>query len=88
MGIRTERSGSDGRALDWVSKGYWFEPHCRRSYCVVSLSKTLYSLLSTCSTLEDLPDMTEILLTGMLTIKSLIYVYEELQTSLKINGQY
>ena len=43
-------SGSVSRALDWESKGRWFVSHHRRSYCVVSLSKTLYSLLSNDST--------------------------------------
>ena len=32
---------------------YNFETHCRQSPCVVSLSKTLYSLLSTGSTLVE-----------------------------------
>ena len=36
--------GSVGRALDWG------ESHLQWSRCVVSLSKTLYPLLSTCST--------------------------------------
>ena len=47
------RSGSVGRALDWGSKGCWFTPHCRKSHCVLSLSKTLCPLLSTGSTQED-----------------------------------
>ena len=42
-----ERSGLVGRALDRESKDCLFEPHCRGSNCVVSFSKTLYSLLST-----------------------------------------
>ena len=49
-----EHSGSVGRALDWGQKVYWFEPHSRWSHCHVSLSKTLYLLLSTGSTYEDL----------------------------------
>ena len=49
-----ECSGSVGRALDRGLKGCWFELHRRRSLCVVSLSKTLYPLLSTGSTQEDL----------------------------------
>ena len=32
-------------------RGYGFEPHWRQ--CVVSFSKTLYPLLSTCSTQEE-----------------------------------
>ena len=48
-----ERSGINGRALDWGSNGYLFEPRRWRSYCVVSFSKTLYPLL--CSVL--LPPM-------------------------------
>ena len=51
-----ERSASLGRALDWGSKGCLFEYHHRQSHYVVSLSKTLYPLLSTCtgSAKEDL----------------------------------
>ena len=41
------------RVLDWGSKGCGFQPYRRRSHCVVSLSKTLYLLLSTDSTQED-----------------------------------
>ena len=48
-----ECSGSDSIALDWGSKGCWFMLHRRRSHWVVSLSKTLYPLLSTGSTQED-----------------------------------
>ena len=51
-----------GRVLESRSRGFGFEPHWR--HCVVSLSKTLYPLLSTGSTQEDLTDMTEKLLTG------------------------
>ena len=40
-----------GRVLGSIPSGCGFEPHWR--HCVVSLSKTLYSLLSTCSTRED-----------------------------------
>ena len=36
----------------------------------MSLGKTLYPLLSAGTTQEDPPDITEILLTGMLRIKS------------------
>ena len=35
------------------------------NHCVVSWSKTLHLLLSTGSTQEELPDMTEKLMTGM-----------------------
>ena len=42
---------SVGRALDMGLEGYLFETH--RFHCVVSLSKTLYLLLSTGSTQED-----------------------------------
>ena len=45
---------SVGRALDWGSKGGWFEPHGKQSHCHVSLRKTLYALLSTGST-QDVP---------------------------------
>ena len=38
-------SCSAGRALDWGSKGCWFEPYRRQRRCLVSLSKTLYPLL-------------------------------------------
>ena len=63
-----ESSGSVGRALDWGWKGCWFEPHCRQRHCVVSLSKTLYPLLSTGSTSgRHIP--TEKLLTGIKRIK-------------------
>ena len=41
-----------GRVLDSGLRGCGFEPHWR--YCIVSLSKTLYPLLSTGSTQEDL----------------------------------
>ena len=40
-----------GRVLDLGSRGCRFKPH--RRHCVVSLSKTLYLLLSTGSTQED-----------------------------------
>ena len=49
-----EHSGSLGRALNWGSKGFSFKSHRRWSHCVVSLSETLYPLLSTGSTQEDL----------------------------------
>ena len=40
------RSGSDsGRVLDMKSGGHWFKPDWR--LCFVSMSKTLYPLLST-----------------------------------------
>ena len=42
-----ELSSSDSRALDWGSNGSLFEPHPQQSHCVLSLSKDLYSLLST-----------------------------------------
>ena len=48
-----EHSCSVGRVLDLESKDCWLKPHCRQSHCVVSLSKTLYPLLSTGSTHED-----------------------------------
>ena len=49
-----KNSGSSvGRGLDWGLKGCKFETHCKRSHCVLSLSKTLYLLLSTGSTQED-----------------------------------
>ena len=40
-----------GRVLESKSRGCWLEPHWR--HCLVSLSKTLYPLLSTGSTQED-----------------------------------
>ena len=43
-----EEPGLSGRVLDSGLKGIGFEPHWR--HCVVSLSKTLYPLLSTGST--------------------------------------
>ena len=46
-----------GRVLDRRSRGCWFDPH--QSHSIVSLSKTLYPLLSTGSTQEDPSDMTE-----------------------------
>ena len=49
-----ERSGSVGRALDCGTKGCWFETQRQQSQSVVSLSKTLYLLLSTGSTQEDM----------------------------------
>ena len=60
-----ERSDSVGTALHWGSKGCYFESHCRLSHSVVSLSKTLYLLLSSGSTQENCLDITEKLLTGM-----------------------
>ena len=48
-----ECSGSVGRVLDLGLKGCWFEPHLWRSHCVVSLSKTLFLLLSTGAAQED-----------------------------------
>ena len=53
-----ERSGSVGRVLDLGSKDREFEIHW--SHCVVSLSKTLYPLLSMTGNC-----LTEKLLTGM-----------------------
>ena len=41
----------NGRVLDSSPRGCGFEPH--RGHCVVSLSKTHLSLLSTGSTQED-----------------------------------
>ena len=40
-----------GRVLDLGVNGHWFKTHQR--HCVVSLSKTFYSLLSTGLTQED-----------------------------------
>ena len=40
-----------GRVLDSGSRGWGLEPHLR--HCLLSLSKTLYPLLSTCSTKEN-----------------------------------
>ena len=54
-----ECRGSFVRMLDWESKDCWFETHCQRSHCVVSLSKTLYPLHSTGSN----PGRREIVLT-------------------------
>ena len=51
--LKVELSGSVGRMLDWELKGCYFKSHCRRSHYVMSLSKTLYPLLSTGSTQED-----------------------------------
>ena len=39
--------GGVGRALDWGSRGCWLEPSSWLSHCVVSLSQSLYPLLST-----------------------------------------
>ena len=52
-----EHSGSVDRALDWGSKGSWFETQI--SHCIEPLSKIL-DPLSSCSTQEDRnqPDMT------------------------------
>ena len=49
----SKRSGSFGGVLNWGSKGCCFEPHHRPSHCAVSLSKTLFQLLSTGLTQED-----------------------------------
>ena len=54
-----ERSGSVLRVFYWGLKGYLFELYHQWSHCVGSLSKTVYLLLSTGSTQEDRPDMTE-----------------------------
>ena len=51
-----------GRVLDSRPRGCGFEPH--RRHCVVSLSKTHLSLLSTGSTQEDPSRLTETLLAG------------------------
>ena len=51
-----------GRVLDWRQRGHGIEPHCL--HCAVSLSETHLSLLSTGSTQEDRPDITEKVLTG------------------------
>ena len=55
---------SVGRAVDSGLKGCWFKPYRQRSHCIMSLSKTLYLLLSAYSNQEDPPNMTEKLLTG------------------------
>ena len=52
-----------GRMLESRLRGRGFEAHPR--HCVVTLSKTHLSLLSTGSTQEDPPDIAERLLTGM-----------------------
>ena len=51
-----------GKALDWGLKDCWFKSNHRGGgggggggHCDMSLSKTLYLLLSTASTEEDLP---------------------------------
>ena len=55
--------GSFGRVFDSGSKGHEFETHHR--HCVVSVSKTLYPLLSTpVQPRKTPPDMTEELFTG------------------------
>ena len=46
---RSAASDTVGRALDWGSKACKFGTHRWWSHCVVSLSKTLYSLVSTVS---------------------------------------
>ena len=51
-----------GRVIDSRPKGRGFEPH--QHHCFVSLSKTHLSLLSTGSTQEDCPCLTERLLMG------------------------
>ena len=53
-------SGSFGRALDW-NEGLLVRDLPTGSHCVVSLSKTFYPLLSTCSNQEvgNCSDMTE-----------------------------
>ena len=51
------------RVLDVRLGGCGFDPHWH--HFVVSLSKTLLSLLSTGSTQEDMPEITEKMLTGM-----------------------
>ena len=56
-----------GRVLDTRLRGCSFEPH--RCHCVMSLSKTHESLLSTGSTQGDLPNITEKLSTGTEKIK-------------------
>ena len=58
--------GSVGRLFDLGSNGCWFEPHRRRSHCIVSLSKTFYPLLSRdwFNTGRPIPNMTDQLLTG------------------------
>ena len=51
------------RVLDLGSKGHQFKTHWNQ--CVVSLSKTLYPMLSTGSAQEHPSDICEKLLTGM-----------------------
>ena len=54
------RGKHSGRVFDLISRGWGLNPH--RRHCVVSLSMTLYPLLSKDSTQEDL---TVKLLTGI-----------------------
>ena len=49
-----KRGGSVGRVLDWGLKGFEFENYW--SHYVLSLSKTLYPLLSTGSTQDDISE--------------------------------
>ena len=68
--VLKRRSGSlvrenSGSVEDCLARDRGFEPHPR--HCVVSLSKTHLSMLSTGSTQQDI---TEKLLNGMLRIKS------------------
>ena len=60
-----EGCGSVGRALDLESMGIWFEPHCRCSHCVVSMSKTFISSLVLVQPRKTSPGMTEKLLAWM-----------------------
>ena len=49
-----ERNGSVGGALGWGFVGCYFKTHCQTIHCVLSLSKTLYPLLSTGSTSDPI----------------------------------
>ena len=51
FGTDQNSEGLSDRVLDSRSRGCGCEPHPR--HCIVSLSKTLYPLLSTSSTEED-----------------------------------
>ena len=61
---RCEVQWFSGRVLDLRLRHGWFEPHQR--HCIASLSKTIYPLLITGSTLETSPQ----LLTGMQSINT------------------
>ena len=67
-----EHSGSAGDAIDWGLKAPWFEARHPKSHCSVSLSMTLYSLLSTVEPVlggHSKTDKTKILMTNGSLIK-------------------